>query len=197
MAKYRNALPQLGGKLFLTDGGFETTLIFHEGLELPDFAAFPLLDTQEGEAALFKYFRSYAELARRFKTGLILESATWRANPDWGKQLGYTAGALAEANRKAIRLLEAVRNDYESDQTPVVISACIGPRGDGYVPGRAMSVPEAQAYHQAQPAELGREYAQLKRRLNQLTVMGGCCGTDHRHIEQIALACQPLFEPAA
>ncbi|MDP2255125.1 MAG: hypothetical protein Q8K05_03560 [Polaromonas sp.] len=101
MAKYRNALPQLGGKLFLTDGGLETTLIFHEGLELPDFAAFPLLDTQEGEAALFKYFRSYAELARRFKTGLILESATWRANPDWGKQLGYTAGALAEANRKA------------------------------------------------------------------------------------------------
>jgi hypothetical protein len=40
MAHYRNALPQSAGGLFLTDGGIETTLIFHEGLELPDFAAF-------------------------------------------------------------------------------------------------------------------------------------------------------------
>ena len=39
MRRYRDALPQLGGDLFLTDGGIETTLIFHEGLELPFFAA--------------------------------------------------------------------------------------------------------------------------------------------------------------
>jgi S-methylmethionine-dependent homocysteine/selenocysteine methylase len=63
MARYRNALPQLAGDLFLTDGGIETTLIFHEGLELPDFAAFHLLRSPEGEAALYKYFRTYAEIA--------------------------------------------------------------------------------------------------------------------------------------
>ena len=34
MTKAR-ALPQLDGRLFLTDGGFETTLIFHEGWDLP------------------------------------------------------------------------------------------------------------------------------------------------------------------
>ena len=63
MARYRSALPQLGGELFLTDGGIETTLIFHDGLELPDFAAFHLLATAEGTAALRKYFRTYAEIA--------------------------------------------------------------------------------------------------------------------------------------
>jgi len=43
MAQYRRNLPQLTGGLFLTDGGIETTLIFHEGHELPLFAAFDLL----------------------------------------------------------------------------------------------------------------------------------------------------------
>ena len=150
MTRYRNALPQLGGDLFLTDGGIETTLIFHEGLELPHFAAFHLFETPEGEAALRKYFRTYAELAKRFSTGLILESATWRANADWGARLGYTAGALAEANRRAIRLLEEIRSEYEIAGTPVVISGCLGPRGDGYVPDRAMSEQEAESYHRVQ-----------------------------------------------
>ena len=47
------------------------------------------------------------------------------------------------------------------------------------------------------PIELGRDYARVKRRLRHLNVMGGCCGTDHRHVEQIALACLPLFGTAA
>jgi len=60
MAEFRRSLPQLGGEFFLTDGGIETALIFLEGLELPDFAAFDLLKRKEGEAALRKYFRTYA-----------------------------------------------------------------------------------------------------------------------------------------
>ena len=71
MTRYRNALPQLGGDLFLTDGGIETTLIFNERLQLPYFVAFHLFETPEGEAALRTYFRMYAELARRFSAGLI------------------------------------------------------------------------------------------------------------------------------
>ncbi|HXG72200.1 MAG TPA: homocysteine S-methyltransferase family protein [Gemmatimonadaceae bacterium] len=315
MAKYRNTLPQLGGGLYLTDGGIETTLIFHEGLDLPDFAAFHLLKTHEGEAALRKYFRTYAEIAKQFGTGLILESATWRANADWGTRLGYTPEQLADANRGAIHLLEDVRNEFETERTSVVISGCLGPRGDGYVPDRAMSEQEAAAYHRDQvetlvgsaadmvcaitmnyveealgiarvaqradmpvaisftvetdgnlptgqtlkaaieqvddatsgypcyymincahpahfehvlaegglwlerirglranasskshaelnespeldvgnPVELGSQYARLKTRLPRLNVMGGCCGTDHRHVEQIAEACSPLF----
>ena len=315
MAKYRESLPQLGGGLFLTDGGIETTLIFHDGLDLPDFAAFDLLGRPGGEDALRKYFRKYGALAREYGTGLVLESATWRANSDWGTKLGYSAGALAEANRNAVRLLEELRGEFEDGETSVVISGCVGPRGDGYNPVNEMSDADAQAYHRRQietfagtaadmvtaitmnyseeavgvtrasrdagipvaisftvetdgrlptgqtlkaaieqveaatsgypayfmincahpthfedvltegepwirrirslranastkshaelneatdldagdPAELGRLYARLARWLPELNVMGGCCGTDDRHVEQIAAACAPLF----
>lgn len=319
MNRNRRALPQLAGTFFLTDGGIETTLIFLEGLTLPDFAAFDLLKTPDGKAALRKYFLTYADMAKRHGTGLILESPTWRANADWGKKLGYTSESLAEANRQSIALLEEIRSTHETEQTPVVLSGCLGPRGDGYVPDRAMSAKEAEDYHSAQiatfagsaadmvcaitmnyveeaigiakaaqrakmpvaisftvetdgalptgqtlkaaieqvdgatsgypsyymincahpthfekvlaggepwlarihgvranasrmshaqlneapeldagdAAELGREYAGLKKQLRNLNVMGGCCGTDHRHIEHIALACQPFFRTAA
>ena len=320
MAKYRSALPQLGGDFFMTDGGLETTLIFLEGQDLPEFAAFLLLKTQEGEGVLQKYFLTYAELAKRFNTGLVLETATWRANPDWGEKLGYTKDSLTEANTKAVRLIEEIRSDYETPETPIVISGCVGPRGDGYVVDYAMSDKEAEAYHHVQietfagtaadlvtaitmnyaeeavgiaraaeqvnmpvvlsftvetdgrlptgqtlgdaikqvdeatsgypayfmincahpshfdqivegnepwverirglranasrmshaeldvapeldagvPSELGQEYAVLKnQQLKHLNVMGGCCGTDHRHIEHIVSACLPLFREAA
>jgi S-methylmethionine-dependent homocysteine/selenocysteine methylase len=144
------ALPQLDGSLFLTDGGIETTLIFHEGLELPDFAAFHLLKTPEGRAALEKYFRAYAEIARRHGAGLVLESATWRASADWGRRLGYSDEELASANRRAVAMLEDLRSEYASDRTRVVISGCVGPRGDGYVVERAMSAADAETYHRAQ-----------------------------------------------
>jgi S-methylmethionine-dependent homocysteine/selenocysteine methylase len=150
MKKYRHTLPQMGGDLFLTDGGIETTLIFQEGLDLPDFAAFHLLATSEGEGALRSYFTTYARLANDYGTGLVLESATWRSSPDWGGRLGYSVSALAGVNRKAIQLLQEIREEYENSGTPMVISGCIGPRGDGYVPGEVMSPGEAEAYHSGQ-----------------------------------------------
>ncbi|MEM9819157.1 MAG: homocysteine S-methyltransferase family protein [Cyanobacteria bacterium P01_D01_bin.6] len=147
MARYRHRLPQIGDRLFLTDGGLETTLIFQEGLHLPEFAAFDLLKDAFGTAALRKYFCTYARLARRFEAGCILESATWRASPDWGIQLGYTRQAIAELNYKSIDLLRDLRNEFETPTTPIVVSGCIGPRGDGYRPDTLMVVPEAEAYH--------------------------------------------------
>lgn len=311
MTKYRDCLPQLSNAFFLTDGGIETTLIFHERFELPYFAAFHLLKDQAGCEALRKYFRTYAALAKRYEKGLILESPTWRANPDWGSKLGYPTEALAEANRKAIDLLREIRDECETEKTPMIISGCIGPRGDGYVPADTMSVQEAQEYHSAQigvfsrtcadlvtaitmnyveeaigivcaarelgmpavisftvetdgklptgeplkesiervdaatgcapayymincahpthfehvlaagepwaerirglrtnasakshaqlnesteldegdPVELGRQYRELLGRLKKLNVFGGCCGTDHRHVEEICKAC--------
>lgn len=318
MTKYRNGLPQLGGRPFLTDGGIETTLIFHEGLDLPHFAAFHLFETDAGASHLRNYFKAYAEMARRFGVGLILESPTWRASRDWGDLLGYTADTLADANRNSIRLLEQIRGEYDTSRTPVVVSGCIGPRGDGYAPDQSMSVADAENYHQQQidtlagtsadmicaltlnqsteavgiaraarragipvaisytvetdgrlptgqsleeaivhvdnatsrypayymincahpshfdkqvlgeepwvarirgiranasrmshadlneateldsgdPMELGQHYLHLKTQLRSLTVFGGCCGTDTRHIEQIASACLPLFDNA-
>lgn len=150
--RQKNALPQSSSAVFLTDGGIETTLVFNEGLDLPLFAAFPLLRTEAGTTALRAYFRTYAEIASRHGRGLILESATWRANADWGARLGYDAGALAEVNRAAIALLEEVRAEWATERMPVVISGCVGPRGDGYVPANAMTAAEAERYHGEQIA---------------------------------------------
>ena len=309
MAKYRNDLPQLKDDLFLTDGGLETTLIFLDGFELPYFAAFDLVKERTGREALRAYYRRYAEIARQRGMGFILESATWRASPDWGNKLGYSREDLERANHQAIDLLHELREEVETPGRPMVISGCIGPRGDGYDPGTAMTVREARDYHGFQarafaaadadmitaitmtnvpeaigvaraaaavglpvvisftvetdgrlptgdsldtaveavdaatevppayymlncahpthfdqvlrgtwtgrlrglrcnassrshaeldeapdldagdPVELGQQYRDLRQRLPQLTVLGGCCGTDHRHIEQISLAC--------
>src|SRR5687768_16945834 len=150
MAKYRNDLPQLSDGIFLTDGGIETTLIFHEGLELPDFAAFYLLKDERGSQALRNYFRGYAALARDYGVGFIGESATWRANPDWTKKLGYSDDEFVKANRQAIEILGDIRREFETEKTKIVISGCVGPRGDGYVPTAAMSAKEARDYHTEQ-----------------------------------------------
>jgi S-methylmethionine-dependent homocysteine/selenocysteine methylase len=311
MSQYRTRLPQLDGRLYLTDGGLETTLIFHDGVELPHFAAFHLLKDEAGTAALRRYFARYAAIARTNRTGFILESPTWRASADWGERLGYSAGALAHANARSIDLMQELRSEFQGrGGAPFVVSGCIGPRGDGYDPGVVMRPDEAQAYHAGQigvfagtgadmvtaitmtnaseaigvaraaqaagmpaaisftletdgrlptgqslkeaiaqvdeatqgapvyymincahpthfaatlagndawldrirgiranaskrshaelneapdldagdPVELGGEYRAMVRRLPQINVLGGCCGTDHRHIERICAA---------
>jgi len=306
MTKYRHNLPQLNGKTVLTDGGLETVMVFQEGIDLPLFAAFHLLDSEEGRQRLRDYFDHYIPLAKKAGAGLLLESATWRASPDWTAQLGLTYLDMVRINRDCISFLEDVRFMQETDTTPMVISGCVGPRGDGYDPGALMTESEAEAYHAQQigvladtaadlisaltmnnvpeaigvtraaqkaglpvaisftvetdgrlptgealgaavaavdaatdngpayfmincahpthfaaalagnprirglranasscsheeldnaevlddgnPVELGGQFAELMRAHPQLTVVGGCCGTDHRHIEQISLA---------
>ena len=312
MAQFRDALPQLGGELFLTDGGIETTLIFHDGLDLPYFAAFDLLKDDAGRAALRRYFRSYTAIARDQGRGIVLETPTWRASADWAGKLGYSTAALAEANRQSVALLEEMRAEHAGAEGPVVISGCVGPRGDGYDPAEVMTAGEAAGYHAEQigtfaetradmvtaitmtnvpeatgltraaqaagmpvvisftvetdgrlptgetlqhaieavdaatgnapayymincahpthfedalaagaawvqrlrglranastlshaeldeaeeldegnPHELGAQYRALKERLPQMIVFGGCCGTDHRHIDAIGRACR-------
>ena len=150
MARYRDALPQLSGDLFLTDGGLETTLIFHEGFQLPDFAAFVLLRDDAGRAAIEKYFLTHASIAARLGVGFVLESATWRASPDWAEKLGFTIEELTDANRQSIELLGGLRDELEGGGPPMVISGCIGPRGDGYNPAVMMSAEEAEKYHALQ-----------------------------------------------
>jgi homocysteine S-methyltransferase len=130
----------------------ETTLIFRDGLELPEFASFILLDDPEGLAALRGYYASYVAIAERHGVGIVLDTPTWRANPDWGARLGYSAEALGDVNRRGVTLLEEVR--AEAGDVEMLISGCIGPRGDGYVVGEAMSPEEAQAYHTAQSLRL-------------------------------------------
>ena len=142
-------LPQLDGDLFLTDGGIETTLIFHQGFDLPLFAAFVLLDDDGGTEALRRYYEPYIELARERGLGFVLETPTWRASPRWAAELGYSAEQLDGLNRKAIALMEELR-DTEDGAVPIVISGCIGPQDDGYSPETTLSADEARDYHSTQ-----------------------------------------------
>ena len=310
--KYRDSLPQAAGTLFLTDGGIETCLIFHDGLELPLFAVFPLLRDPKTRPLLIRYYERYIEIAHAHGTGFILESPTWRASADWGARLGYSATDVAALNVEAIELMHELRMAHETPSSPMVVSGCIGPRGDGYVADEVMLEDAAETYHALQvsafaeagadmvtaitmtntneaigiaraarkagmpvalsftletdgrlptgqtlpeaimlvdeatangpayymincahpnhfdgvlgsdlawtrrirgiranasrrshqelndspdldagdPAELGSQYRDLVQAHAQLNVLGGCCGTDHRHVESIALACK-------
>lgn len=149
-AERRVGLPQLHGRQFVTDGGMETDLIFHRGVDLPDFAAFPLVERAAGRALLEDYYDDYAAIARRADAGLMLESPTWRANADWGDRLGYSSRSLAEVNRAAIEMLARLRERYAESIADVIVSGMIGPRGDGYRPGARADADEAAAYHRPQ-----------------------------------------------
>jgi S-methylmethionine-dependent homocysteine/selenocysteine methylase len=161
MSRYRKGLPQLDGRLFLTDAGLETMLVFQQGFILPSFASFVLLRDARGREALNTWFEEFARLARAQGAGLVLETPTWRASADWGQALGYNALALADANRDAVALLAEVRAAWEQPATPIVISGNLGPRGDGYRADRRMSVAAAHDYHLAQIATFAGTVADM------------------------------------
>jgi S-methylmethionine-dependent homocysteine/selenocysteine methylase len=150
------ALPQLAGGLFLSDGGLETSLIYLEGVELPQFAAFVLLQGAAGRARLRRYYQPYLELAAATPgAGFVLETPTWRASADWAALLGYGEAALAAANRDAVQLLRELRDEWQPRLAgPIVLAGIVGPRGDGYVANAPDSVEAAAGYHRAQAAAL-------------------------------------------
>ncbi|EKV28051.1 homocysteine S-methyltransferase [Caenispirillum salinarum AK4] len=144
-------LPQLAGRPFVSDGGMETWLIFHESIELRDFAAFELLATRDGRATLERWYRRHAEIAAAHGAGFIYETPTWRANRDWGARLGYDRAALRAINRDSVAFVSGIRDALAAETGQQgVVSGCIGPRGDGYIPGDRMASAEAAAYHSPQ-----------------------------------------------
>ncbi len=147
MALHRSNLPQLSGGDFLTDGGLETSLVFLHGIELPCFAAFPLVASEDGRETLRTYFNPYLEIARQRNLGFILDTVTWRANADWGAKLGYGARDLADILRMSVTFACELRNAFATKDTPIVINGIIGPRGDGYRADHRMGSEEAEQYH--------------------------------------------------
>jgi S-methylmethionine-dependent homocysteine/selenocysteine methylase len=139
--------------MVLTDAGLETVLVFEEGLDLPHFAAFPLLDSDEGRVVLRRYYEPFLRLAQDCSSAFVLSSPTWRANPDWGALLGYDEDALTELNVRAIGFLEQLRDDVMplgEQRDSVVVEGCVGPRSDAYRPRLRMDAAHAAAYHAAQ-----------------------------------------------
>ena len=151
MANYRHDLPQMNAK-FLAYAGMETDLIFSKGIDLPGFASYPLLETEEGRAILKGYFRDLIEVARAAGVGTILEGPTWVANRDRGAAIGYEVDQLRELNIQAVALMAEARREF--GDLPTVLSANIGPRDDAYAPRDRMSAQEAEVYHAEQMAAL-------------------------------------------
>ena len=147
MREQRHPLPQLQSTFFLTDGGLETTLVFHKGIDLPHFAAFVLLDDENGRAAMRDYYRTYLDLASAAGHGFVLETPTWRANGDWGAKLGFDTRGLVDINSRALEFIADLRNEYAGSGVPIVLSGNIGPRGDGYTADDRMSAEAACEYH--------------------------------------------------
>jgi S-methylmethionine-dependent homocysteine/selenocysteine methylase len=141
-------LPQLETDLFLADGGLETTLVFLDGFDLPEFAAFPLLEDGDGRAALERYYDSYLDVAEDAGVGIALDTPTWRASPDWSTKLGYDEDGVRRVNHAGVDLVRQVRDRRGTVQ--VVVNGAIGPRGDGYVADTHMSADEAADYHSTQ-----------------------------------------------
>jgi homocysteine S-methyltransferase len=146
--------------LLLTDGGLETVLVFHEGIDLPAFAAFPLLDTADGRDTLLRYHREFMRIAADAGAGYIHETPTWRANPAWGDELGYGPADLQRIAVDSVRLGASLRDEWTGAGS-FLISGCIGPRGDGYVPGTTMTPDEAAAFHRPQVRDLREAGADL------------------------------------
>src|SRR4051794_18229473 len=151
-------LPQ-SGPVCLTDGGLETSLVFLDGLALPDFAAFPLLGSEDGKAHLDRYFAPYLDLAERTGRGFVVDTPTWRANPDWGRRLGCDARALGEVNRRAVGYANRVAASRPGVAT--VVNGVVGPRGDGYSVDETMSADDAAVYHLLQANAFAAAGAQL------------------------------------
>ncbi len=136
----------------VTDGGLETDLIFNRGIDLPEFAAFPLVDTEEGRAALKDYFAGYLDIAVRAEAPLLLETPTWRANPDHGAAVGYDAAALDRVNRRSVELLAEVAGGRADELVGWQVGGILGPRGDGYIAAGGVDPSEAAGYHRPQLA---------------------------------------------
>lgn len=150
MPKYRNALPQLSGDLFLTDAGIETDIIFNREVVIRKFVAHTLLPAPEGRETLAKYFRGFLALAADTGAGFVLDSQSWKAHSHWAKDLGESEDELRKSNHDAVAFISGLRDEFSGNEKSIVLNGLIGPRGDAYVPGEEIAAAEAECYHSKQ-----------------------------------------------
>ncbi len=139
---------------WMTGFGTETAMIFHEGLNLPYFAAFTLYQSAEGRDALNRAAEHALSVAHRAETGLVLDAETWRANLPWGNVMKLGREEIAALNAQAVTYARVWRDEHETDATPIAVCGVIGPMGDGYDASTAPSMDEAADAHNVQAQAL-------------------------------------------
>lgn len=135
---------------FVAGWGTETWLQYVDGFELRHFCAFELLDDPKGYDCIADYTDKVAAAAASNGFGAIIDGIHYRASPDWGDLIGYSRDALRDVNRRGIELYREIAGRYETDETPMLVGAAIGPRGDAYETGHKMDMAEAEDYHAQQ-----------------------------------------------
>jgi homocysteine S-methyltransferase len=154
-------LARTADKLWLTDGGLETAMIFLDGLDLPHFASFPLLDSPVGREKLAAYFNGFMDTADRLDTGFVLDTATWRASDGWGAVMGLTPAEIAAANRRAMDFAKGLKTQRPDGGRNVIVNGVCGPHGDAYAPDRMLTTEEARAYYAPQIGALAGAGAEM------------------------------------
>ena len=138
------------GELFTTEGGTETEIMFKCGFELPQFAMYPLLDDPEAVDVLDGMYRRYLAVAERHGLSVLLGGLDYRASPDWGSLIGYSAEGLADMQHRSIGFLRDMAAKHGDGVPRILIGGLIGPRGDAYELNRTITAAEAEDYHAIQ-----------------------------------------------
>lgn len=147
----QSPLPIAGsGELFLTEGGSETEIMYRHGFELPEFAMFTLLENPKAVPIMRDMFCAQLDVAAEFGLSFLLTGLDYRASPDWGAKLGYSAQGLADANISAIEFLRDIAQGYEDQIPRLLVGGILGPRGDAYDLNQNITAESAEDYHSVQ-----------------------------------------------
>ncbi|MEM7195060.1 MAG: homocysteine S-methyltransferase family protein [Pseudomonadota bacterium] len=142
------------GIYYITEAGIETEIMYKWGYELPHFAMFPLLDNAEAAETIRSMYRRYLDVVARYGHNALIGGFDYRASPDWGTKLGYSAASLADANIASIEFLRDVASEYDHQIPNALFAGYIGPRGDAYLGKGGMDRTEAMDYHSVQLSTL-------------------------------------------
>jgi S-methylmethionine-dependent homocysteine/selenocysteine methylase len=142
--------PRAPGRLYLTEGGMETEIMYKWGHELPHFAMFTLLDDPDAVEDMKGIWRRYLDVAAQHGMVPLTQGVDYRASPDWGALLGYSPEGLAEMQHRAMDFLKGVVAEYADRIPAAYIVGSVGPRGDAYSLNRPITEDEAEDYHSVQ-----------------------------------------------
>jgi len=154
-------LARMEGRPWLTDGGLETAMIFLEGLDLPQFASFTLLDDARGRERMAAYFNGFMDEAERLGAGFVLDTATWRSSDGWGAVMGLSPAEIDRINRAAVDFALSLKAARPDGGRNVIVNGVLGPQGDAYAPDRVLTEAEAEAYWRPQIASLAAAGAEM------------------------------------
>jgi S-methylmethionine-dependent homocysteine/selenocysteine methylase len=125
-------------------------MMYKFGYELPHFAMFKLLDNRDAVAQMRGMFSRYLDTVAENDFAALIGGLDYRASPDWGALLGYSAEGLEEIQVRCIEFLRDVARPYEGQISDIKYVGVIGPRGDAYSLNKTLTADEAEDYHSVQ-----------------------------------------------